>query len=148
MSDPLGQTHSPANDHNSYLKVVWSFEIFRTDGQTAYVNIVIATGLVCVDLVDKKNTNLKVDDFTSLANLLIHQAPCRVVACFCFVFRADVRTDGRTDTMCETNDHLLTGAWWINYKSNIRSTTNDMSNKIFTYLFSAEFNFCMRNYHW
>ena len=29
-----------------------------------------------------------------------------------FVFR----TDGRTDTMCETNDHLLTGAWWINNK--------------------------------
>ena len=48
------------------------------------------------------------------------QAPCNVVAGFCFVweqpcvlalfvFRADVRTNGRTDTICETNDHLLPG---------------------------------------
>ena len=47
----------------------------------------------------------------SLENLVIHQAPCRVIACFCFVFGAilaflscfvfgaDVRTDGQTPYM-------------------------------------------------
>ena len=63
---------------------------------------------------------------TSLANLLIHLAPCSVIVCFCFVFGATLaflhfccfwswsgQTYGRTDTMCETNDHLLAGALWI-----------------------------------
>ena len=64
---------------------------------------------------------LEIYRWTSLANLVIHKAPCSVIACFnfafrailaflrCFVFGADVRTDGRTDTMCETNHHLLAG---------------------------------------
>ena len=61
---------------------------------------------------------------TSLANSVIQQAPCCVITCFCFVLASlaflryfvfgAVRK--RTETMCETNDHLLAGAWWINYK--------------------------------
>ena len=42
---------------------------------------------------------------TSLANFVIQVAPCNVITCFCFVFE----TGGRTNTVCETNDHLFLG---------------------------------------
>ena len=62
------------------------------------------------------------------ANLMTHQVPCSLIECFCYQDRRTSfsRTDERTATMCDNNDHLY-GRGLIGQKT---ATTNGLQLEV------------------
>ena len=65
--------------------------------------------------------------FCLSVHLSVHPPPPTrppVASALVFVFRTDVQTDIRTDTMCEYNDHQSAVAWWVNFQCSLLMWVN------------------------